>query len=245
MDNKTTDYLIAKEILGSYQGKYKGMNPLFLEYPVLEAVGINREEVLDSLQRLYARKVVSSFGMACYAELVTDEKKKILVLGKERNDEPEQDYFLVEGHPVTINLEELGGFLENKPARLFMYLLNFDTKTRRLTLDADNKRYIVSLPDSFSENAETMDYVFKNQNRLIKKSEIVSGIGKPLKKPLPHIFRDLKLTGEIRKLFFETLSEKKGVHFVAGITSNDFKRMLIDTEKLEKEISTLKPIGRN
>ncbi len=115
------------------------------------------------------------------------------------------------------------------------YFLDFDPKTRELVL---NKEYILSTPNFSSENHNFIEYVFARPNEKITKEEIETAIKKSLGKSFHQILNDLGFKGELRKMFFPSVS-KDGIIFENSISYKDFEDRKIDTKKLALDIKKL------
>lgn len=121
-----------------------------------------------------------------------------------------------------------------------LYSINILT-TREILI---NDIYILSRPDLISANDIFVDYINARQFRRIAFTDILIEIGKAGKVPKKTIYQylaDLNFTGEIQKLFMPEVS-KNFIVFRPIVMRNDFNKLLIDTVKLEKQLSELKRV---
>jgi len=117
-------------------------------------------------------------------------------------------------------------------------------KTREIVLD---DKYLLTKPNFQSENELVFHYLYNRANQPVSRG-VLDRIVKEenedgLHKALRQIVRDLKFTGELRKMFFPNISQN-GIEFRNFITESGMTASGVNRSKLNTQLKKLKSYRR-
>lgn len=99
---------------------------------------------------------------------------------------------------------------------------------------------ILSRPEFASTNYDVADYILQHPRERITKSSIEAEMKIKVLRQLHKIVSDLGFLPELKRLFFDGISEK-GLYFRNYINQSELAQLGIEKQKLAKEIKKLRP----
>lgn len=106
-----------------------------------------------------------------------------------------------------------------------------------------NNQYVLSRPNFFSENDVFFEFVITRPNQKIKRDDIREVMDKDISKNFHQIILDLGFVGELKKLFFSSVS-KNTVIFNNHIAVENIKNYGVDLKTLQSELMKLKKLPK-
>lgn len=108
-----------------------------------------------------------------------------------------------------------------------IYEIKYAPKTREILIN----NFLVSRPNSFSENDEVFEYLYRNPNKEISLEEIETNLRKKLTKSFSKILENLGFVGSLKNIFFKASKDK--IMFVNPATVKDLEELGIKHLKLK------------
>ncbi|KKP92825.1 MAG: hypothetical protein UR98_C0017G0017 [Parcubacteria group bacterium GW2011_GWA1_36_12] len=108
-----------------------------------------------------------------------------------------------------------------------IYEVKYSTKTREILIN----NFLLSRPNSFSENDEVFEYLYNNPNKEISVEEIETSLRKELTKKFDKTLENLGFVGKLRTVFFKVSKDK--IIFINPATKKDLEELDIKFLKLK------------
>jgi hypothetical protein len=181
-----------------------------------------------SYKQLYASVRKKLFGNKVNISLSSYNNARLLIaVGKEFKKLKKEGEIVI----IINDLKKLEGY-KNKINQIDDTIVHqiFFKNNREILLDNKIK---LSKPNLGSENDNFFDIIYANSNKKLNILDIEAKIGKLNKRPI-NILTDLGFTGEIKKLFFPSVSAR-AIMFINPITKNYLKNNNLKQLKFGKK----------
>ena len=187
----------------------------------------------------HGREVTSGAKTKALQKIITEAEQGILIDRIDALEKRLADESRVQTGNSAVKVDS--GHVGENPA----YLVSFSDKRENRAFILNNE-YVFSNPRYMGENHKFSEYVFSHQNKDLSRKNMEDELGIKFQKTFHQIINDLGFTGELRRIFFPSVS-KDGVLFRDSVSKEELERMEIDQKKLMKDIQGLKKIktGKN
>jgi hypothetical protein len=108
-------------------------------------------------------------------------------------------------------------------------------KNREIVL---NDKYLMRKPNFGSFNSEIFEYLYYHSNKKITMSTLKKNVKVEFKSALRQVVRDLRFTGELKKIFFNNVSED-AIEFNNNVLQRDIDKIGISEKKLQIQLKKL------